>query len=76
VLPADEPLVAALRAFRQTARNGKPAYTVFDDDTMHRIAALRPTTLAQLATVRGIGKARLESFGTGILAAVAGAEDG
>jgi ATP-dependent DNA helicase UvrD/PcrA len=72
-VPADEPLVAALRAFRQTARNGKPAYTVFDDDTMHRIATLRPRTLAQLATVRGIGKARLESFGAGILAAVAAA---
>jgi DNA helicase-2/ATP-dependent DNA helicase PcrA len=71
---ADEPLVAALRAFRQGARNGKPAYTVFDDDTMHRIATLRPSTLAQLATVRGIGKARLESFGAGILAAVAAAE--
>ena len=47
---------------------------MFDDDTMHRIATLRPTTLAQLATVRGIGKARLESFGAGILAAVAAAE--
>jgi DNA helicase-2/ATP-dependent DNA helicase PcrA len=74
VAPADEPLVAALRAFRQAARNGKPAYTVFDDDTMHRIATLRPTTLAQLATVRGIGKARLESFGAGILEAVATVE--
>jgi DNA helicase-2/ATP-dependent DNA helicase PcrA len=70
----DEPLVAALRAFRQTARNGKPAYTVFDDDTMHRIATLRPTTLAQLATVRGIGKARLDNFGAGILEAVAAVE--
>ena len=72
--PADEPVVAALRAFRQGARNGKPAYTVFDDDTMHRIAALRPATLAQLATVRGIGKTRLESFGAGILEAVAAVE--
>jgi superfamily II DNA helicase RecQ len=67
----DEPVVAALRSFRQSVRNGKPAYTVFDDDTMHRIADLRPTTLAELATVRGIGKARLETFGTGILATIA-----
>jgi DNA helicase-2/ATP-dependent DNA helicase PcrA len=74
VAATDEPLVASLRAFRQSARNGKPAYTVFDDDTMHRIATMRPSTLAQLATVRGIGKARLESFGAGILAAVAAAE--
>jgi DNA helicase-2/ATP-dependent DNA helicase PcrA len=72
--PVDEPLITALRAFRQAARNGKPAYTVFDDDTMHRIAVLRPTTLAQLGTVRGIGKARLDNFGAGILAAVAAAE--
>ena len=48
-------------------RNGKPAFTVFDDKTLAAIAAALPDDLAQLAAVRGIGPAKLEQYGDDLL---------
>ncbi|WP_166657575.1 ATP-dependent DNA helicase UvrD2 [Ilumatobacter fluminis] len=59
-----------LRRFRDRARNGKPAYTVFDDKTLAAIADRRPTSLDELARVKGVGPAKLEQYGESVLAVV------
>jgi DNA helicase-2/ATP-dependent DNA helicase PcrA len=73
---ADVPPVAAaaldeLRRFRERARQGKPAYTVFDDKTLVAIARALPGTLEQLARIRGVGPAKLEQYGDDVLGVVA-----
>ena len=67
----DGPLADALRALRQELRDGKPAYTVFDDETLRAIVAGRPSTLAELGRIKGIGPKRLDLYGARILAIVA-----
>ncbi len=56
-----------LRSFRDRARNGKPAYTVFDDKTLAAIASTLPADLAELARVKGVGPAKLEQYGDDVL---------
>jgi DNA helicase-2/ATP-dependent DNA helicase PcrA len=64
-----------LRQFRERARNGKPAYTVFDDKTLAAIATAMPDSLDELARVRGVGPAKLEQYGDSVLGVVAEAVD-
>jgi hypothetical protein len=64
-----------LRRFREGARNGKPAYVVFDDKTLVGIADALPSTLADLARVKGVGPSKLEQYGDAILALVASVTD-
>jgi ATP-dependent DNA helicase RecQ len=70
---AAEPLFERLRAWRAgvAREQGVPAYVVFHDATLRAIAALRPTTLADLGTVSGVGQAKLTRFGQQILDTVA-----
>jgi DNA helicase-2/ATP-dependent DNA helicase PcrA len=56
-----------LRVYRERVRNGKPAYTVFDDKTLVAIATALPTDLAELAAVRGVGPAKLEQYGDDVI---------
>lgn len=65
-----------LRQFRDRARNGKPAYTVFDDKTLAGISASLPTSLDELSRVRGVGPAKLDQYGDSVLAVVADASAG
>ena len=60
-----------LRRFREGARQGKPAYVVFDDKTLVAIADALPATLADLARVKGVGPSKLEQYGDAVLALVA-----
>jgi DNA helicase-2/ATP-dependent DNA helicase PcrA len=60
-----------LRRYRDRARNGKPAYTVFDDKTLAGIADALPADLAELARVKGVGPAKLEQYGDDIIDLVA-----
>ncbi|SFA91108.1 ATP-dependent DNA helicase RecQ [Cellulomonas marina] len=62
----------ALRAWRATTarEQGVPAYVVFHDATLRDIAARRPATTAELAGVSGVGAAKLERYGAGVLAAL------
>lgn len=74
-LPSEaQPLFERLREWRAgVARQaGVPAYIVFGDATLRGIAVTRPSTLAELATISGVGEKKLESFGEGVLAVVAG----
>jgi DNA helicase-2/ATP-dependent DNA helicase PcrA len=61
-----------LRSYRDRVRDGKPAYTVFDDKTLAAIASALPGDLAELAAVRGVGPAKLEQYGDEVLELTAG----
>ena len=61
----------SLRRFRDRARDGKPAYTVFDDKTLAAIADRLPGDLGELSGVKGVGPAKLEQYGEDVLAVIA-----
>jgi ATP-dependent DNA helicase RecQ len=63
----------ALRA-RLAREGGVPAYVVFHDATLRAIAAAAPRTRAELATLHGVGAAKLERYGAALLEAL-GASD-
>ena len=60
-----------LREWRRQAAAGKPAYTVFADDTLRAIARAHPTSLDALRRVKGIGPSKLEQYGDAVLRVVA-----
>ena len=51
----------------RSKRDGVPAYVVFHDSTLVAIAAQRPTTLAGLRTIPGIGPTKLDRYGDDII---------
>jgi ATP-dependent DNA helicase RecQ len=63
------PVFEQLRAWRAaTAKEqGVPAYVIFHDATLRQIATEAPSTLAELATVNGVGEAKLARYGQQIL---------
>ena len=65
-------LFERLRAWRAaTAKEqGVPAYVVFHDATLRELAQRRPTTPAELGAVSGIGVAKVERYGAGVLAVI------
>ena len=67
-------LFERLRAWRAAAakEQGVPAYVVFHDATLRAITAAAPTTSTQLSAISGVGAAKLERYGPGVLATVAG----
>jgi DNA helicase II / ATP-dependent DNA helicase PcrA len=67
------PAFAALRAWRlERARtDAVPAYVVFHDSTLQKIAARDPKTLGELAKVPGVGPAKLERYGDDLLRVLA-----
>ncbi|HEY0118475.1 MAG TPA: RQC domain-containing protein, partial [Cellulomonas sp.] len=69
----DAALFESLRAWRAgVAREaGLPAYVVFHDATLREFAVRRPASLDELAGVSGVGAAKLERYGAGVLAVVA-----
>ena len=74
----DQALFGRLRAWRlEVARqNGWAPYVIFWDATLKEIAARHPTTLDELAVVKGVGPRKLEQYGTAILEVIAGREVG
>ncbi|ACQ81142.1 UvrD/REP helicase [Beutenbergia cavernae DSM 12333] len=71
---ADPEVFERLRAWRaDVAREtSKPAYTILHDTTLVAIATAKPRDLRQLAVLRGIGAAKLEAYGSAVLALVRG----
>jgi DNA helicase-2/ATP-dependent DNA helicase PcrA len=63
----------ALKAWRlaRAREDDVPAYLVFHNATLEEIAARRPRSLDELAAVPGVGPAKLERYGEGLLAALA-----
>ncbi len=70
--PADVGLLETLREWRVRASDGKPAYTVAHNSTLESIAARRPSSLSELATIKGVGPAFVERHGENVLALVGG----
>jgi DNA helicase-2/ATP-dependent DNA helicase PcrA len=71
---ADPGLLTALRAWRAdvAARDRVALSAVLGDGVLARIAAARPTTLARLGAVPGVGPVKLNRYGTALLQVVAG----
>lgn len=58
---------------RETASAaGTPAYIIFSNDTLFRIASANPQTPAELATIKGVGPVKLERYGDAVLAQLRG----
>ena len=68
--PVESSLFEELRAVRRHLAAGKPAYTVLSDQVLHDIARHRPTTLAELGNIKGMGPVKLERYGSALLAVV------
>ncbi|WP_437947276.1 ATP-dependent DNA helicase RecQ [Sorangium sp. So ce296] len=68
----DVPLFEALRAHRAALAKEKslPAYVIAHDRTLREIARIRPVSLDDLALARGMGQAKISSYGEGILRVV------
>jgi len=73
---ASRPLFERLREWRAAVarEQGVPAYIVFGDVTLRGIALTQPATMAALGTVSGVGEKKLQSYGAGVLAVVAGGD--
>jgi ATP-dependent DNA helicase RecQ len=70
----DARLFDALRQWRaEVAREqGVPAYVVLHDKTLRELAEMRPSSHGHLATVPGIGAAKLERYGPDLLRVLGG----
>jgi len=69
----NDPTYVALKEWRlkRSKRDDVPAYVVFHNSTLAEIAARRPTTISELASVPGVGPAKLERYGADVLDALA-----
>ena len=66
-----------LRSWRATTarEQGVPAFVIFHDATLREIADRDPRSLAELATVNGVGDTKLSRYGPDILATLTGDGD-
>lgn len=66
----------ALKAWRLAVAKGSnvPAFVVFTDATLTAIAEQRPTNEGELRTIAGVGATKLQRYGRGVLAVLAGGE--
>ncbi|MBO0817396.1 MAG: DNA helicase RecQ [Actinobacteria bacterium] len=67
--PAAAPVFDKLRAWRAAAakEQGVPAYVIFHDATLREVATRRPSSLAELSAVNGVGETKLARYGQQIL---------
>jgi DNA helicase-2/ATP-dependent DNA helicase PcrA len=72
----DEELFDRLREWRAARAKelSQPAYCVFTDATLERIAEERPSSVGALAGISGIGTSKLDRFGAEVLALVRGGD--
>jgi ATP-dependent DNA helicase RecQ len=69
---SDKVLFATLKALRLSIAKGKniPPYVVFHDKTLIDMILKRPTTLAALSEISGVGHSKLEKYGQAFLDAL------
>jgi ATP-dependent DNA helicase RecQ len=74
----DAGVLARLKEWRtsEARRQGVPAFVVFHDQTLKDLAALLPEDLDSLRTVKGIGPAKLETYGPALLRVLRGSGPG
>ncbi|MBX7461438.1 DNA helicase RecQ [Qipengyuania huizhouensis] len=67
--PVGDPLFDALRELRRelAAEAQVPPYVIFHDSTLREMAASRPSTIAQMGRITGVGGKKLEAYGTRFL---------
>ena len=67
--PADDELFQRLRALRRSLADAErvPAYIVFSDAVLARMAEAHPTDEAGLLAVSGVGPAKLARYGAAFL---------
>jgi ATP-dependent DNA helicase RecQ len=67
---SDDPLFQKLRALRKRLADaqGVPAYIVFGDQVLWGMVDRRPTTIAELLRVSGVGPVKAERYGAAFLA--------
>ena len=68
-LPVDASLYEALRMWRLAESKGQgiPPYVIFHDSVLREIAAMKPATLDELASIKGVGASKLERYGRNVL---------
>ncbi len=68
----DPDLFDALRKLRKEIadREGVPAYVVFSDASLRQMVAKKPKTRSGLLAVSGVGKVKLERYGSEFLAMI------
>ena len=71
--PVGDPLFDALRALRkELAEEAQvPPYVIFHDSTLREMASGRPSTMAALGRVGGVGARKLEAYGDEFLKVIA-----
>jgi ATP-dependent DNA helicase RecQ len=71
--PAARELWDALRAWRlqEARRQELPPYVIFHDSTLIEVARRRPVSLAALGQIPGIGRSKLERYGSAVMEIVA-----
>ena len=71
--PGERALWEALRAWRleEARRQELPPYVIFHDSTLIEIARRRPVALSALADIPGIGRSKLERYGSAVVGIVA-----
>jgi ATP-dependent DNA helicase RecQ len=69
---ADQPVFDALRAWRldKAREQSVPPYVIFHDATLTAIAQMRPSSLAALGSVTGVGGRKLDAYGDDVLAVI------
>ena len=75
---ADAELMEYLREWRRTTakEQNTPAFVVLHDTTLEEICRRRPSSIAELLSITGIGERKAEVYGKGILAALERYDDG
>jgi ATP-dependent DNA helicase RecQ len=70
--PVGDPLFEALRELRRelAAEAQLPPYVIFHDATLREMAALRPSGLAEMGAISGVGARKLEAYGDAFLAVI------
>jgi ATP-dependent DNA helicase RecQ len=68
----DQDLFARLRDWRKQVaiERGMPAYVIFHDSTLQAIAHEKPTNIAALSRIAGLGERKLVQYGEQILAMI------
>lgn len=66
---SDAELFEALREWRlaQAKELSMPPFVVFSDKTLMAMAAARPTTVAELGKISGVGSSKLDAYGSEVL---------
>jgi ATP-dependent DNA helicase RecQ len=68
-IPSGNPVFERLREWRKTEAQTQsvPAYVIFHDRTLAEIATARPRSLDALGAIPGVGRTKLDRYGTAVL---------